>query len=116
VDVAVTRRRRKATPQALLICHPDTARSGNAYAQRLRLYRGERLARFGFTPADTSDIQVATLSMEIGNWYLGCAAIRPRRAAVRAFGRFWRWPLRMIVSESSCGGNERANQSRAARA
>src|SRR5439155_1141471 len=46
------------------------ANARNAYAQRLRLYRGEVSADSVFTPADTSDIQVATLSYGIGNWYL----------------------------------------------
>ena len=40
------------------------------YAQRLRLYRGEVSPDSVFMPADTSDIQVATLSYGIGNWYL----------------------------------------------
>src|SRR5216117_1981183 len=42
----------------------------NAYTQRLRLYRGEVSPDSVFTPADTSDIQIATLSYGIGNWYL----------------------------------------------
>lgn len=44
--------------------------SATAYMQRLRLYRGLIGPEAVLTPADTSDIQVATLSYGVGNWYL----------------------------------------------
>src|SRR5882762_289332 len=59
-----------AFTRALPDLHPDTPPGGNAYTQRLRLYRGEVSPDSVFTPADTSDIQIATLSYGIGNWYL----------------------------------------------
>jgi len=68
--MALSRAGRRAEAQALLDRHPDTPNAGNAYAQRLRLYRGEVSPDSVFTPADTSDIQVGTLSYGIGNWYL----------------------------------------------
>jgi tetratricopeptide (TPR) repeat protein len=68
--MSLSRAGRKAEAQALLDRHPDVPNAGNAYAQRLRLYRGETSPDSVFTPADTSDIQVATLSYGIGNWYL----------------------------------------------
>ena len=68
--MSLSRAGRKADAQALLDRHPDTPNAGNAYTQRLRLYRGEVSPDSVFTPADTSDIQVATLSYGIGNWYL----------------------------------------------
>jgi len=68
--MSLSRAGRKADAQALLDRHPDTPNAGNAYAQRLRLYRGEVPPDSVFTPADTSDIQIATLSYGIGNWYL----------------------------------------------
>jgi tetratricopeptide (TPR) repeat protein len=68
--MSLSRAGRKADAQALLDRHPDVPNAGNAYAQRLRLYRGEVSPDSVFTPADTSDIQVATLSYGIGNWYL----------------------------------------------
>jgi hypothetical protein len=68
--MALSRAGRKAEAQALLDRHPDTPNAGNAYAQRLRLYRGDVSPDSVFTPADTSDIQVGTLSYGIGNWYL----------------------------------------------
>ncbi|HEV8380720.1 MAG TPA: tetratricopeptide repeat protein [Gemmatimonadales bacterium] len=68
--MSLSRAARTADAQALLDRHPDTPNAGNAYAQRLRVYRGEVAADSVFTPADTSDIQIATLSYGIGNWYL----------------------------------------------
>jgi tetratricopeptide (TPR) repeat protein len=68
--MSLSRAGRTADAQALLDRHPDVPNAGNAYAQRLRLYRGEVSPDSVFTPADTADIQVATLSYGIGNWYL----------------------------------------------
>src|SRR5438045_3534907 len=68
--MSLSRAGRTADAQALLDRHPDVPNAGNAYAQRLRLYRGEVGPDSVFTPADTSDIQIATLSYGIGNWYL----------------------------------------------
>jgi tetratricopeptide (TPR) repeat protein len=68
--MSLSRAGRGAEAQALLDRHTDTPPGGNAYTQRLRLYRGEVSPDSVFTPADTSDIQVATLSYGIGNWYL----------------------------------------------
>jgi tetratricopeptide (TPR) repeat protein len=44
--------------------------AANAYSQRLRLYQGKITPEQVFTPADTSDVAVATLAYGIGNWYL----------------------------------------------
>lgn len=49
---------------------PDSLKIDNAYAQRLRMYRGLTEPENVFTPADTADVQVATLSFGIGNYYL----------------------------------------------
>ena len=68
--MSLSRAGRKADARALLDRHPDMPNAGNAYAQRLRLYRGEIPPDSVFAPADTSDIQVATLSYGVGNWYL----------------------------------------------
>jgi tetratricopeptide (TPR) repeat protein len=48
------------------------AKVANAYATRLRLYRGEITADPDdiLTAADTADVQVATLSYGVGNWLL----------------------------------------------
>jgi len=68
--MSLSRAGRKAEAQALLDRHPDVPNAGNAYAQRLRLYRGAVSPDSVFTRADTSDIQIATLSYGIGDWYL----------------------------------------------
>lgn len=47
---------------------PRTA--ANAYGQRLRLYKGEIGPDAVITPADTADVQVATLSFGLGTWHL----------------------------------------------
>ena len=49
---------------------PDSLPTTNAYAQRLKLYRGLIPADSVITPADTADVQVATLNYGVGNWYL----------------------------------------------
>jgi tetratricopeptide (TPR) repeat protein len=72
----------------------------NAYTRRLQLYRGEIGPDAVITPADTEDVQVATLAYGLGNWYL----IRGDKAQAR--GWFERsiqsggWPaFGFIVSE-----------------
>ena len=42
----------------------------NAYTRRLQLYRGEIGPEAVVTPADTDEVQVATLAYGLGNWYL----------------------------------------------
>ncbi len=68
--MSLMRAGREAEATAMLATHPDSIPANNAYARRLKLYRGEIKPTELFTPADTSDIQVATLSYGLGNWYL----------------------------------------------
>jgi tetratricopeptide (TPR) repeat protein len=68
--MSLSRAGRATEAQALLDRKPDVPPGGNQYEQRLRLYRGQVSPDSVFTPADTSDIAVATLSYGIGNWYL----------------------------------------------
>lgn len=59
--------------QALTRLHPDMhtrITTATAYLKRLDLYRGLVQPGTMFGPADTSDIQKATLSYGIGDWYL----------------------------------------------
>jgi hypothetical protein len=49
---------------------PDSLPVNNAYTRRLSLYRGQIGPDEVLTPADTSDVAVATLSYGLGNWYL----------------------------------------------
>ena len=68
--MSLSRAGRGSEAQALLDRKPDVTPGGNAYDQRLRLYRGQVSPDSVFTAADTSDIAVATLSYGVGNWYL----------------------------------------------
>ena len=49
---------------------PDFTPVTNAYTRRLQLYRGEIGPDAVVTPADTDDVQIATLAYGLGNWYL----------------------------------------------
>jgi tetratricopeptide (TPR) repeat protein len=68
--MSLARAGRKNEAQAMLDRHPDSLATTVAYAQRLKLYRGAIGPDAVFTPADTADVAVATLSFGIGNWYL----------------------------------------------
>jgi tetratricopeptide (TPR) repeat protein len=68
--MSLSRAGKKAEADAMLARRPDSLPIANAYAQRLKLYRGLSQPDSVFTPADTSDVQIATLSFGIGNWYL----------------------------------------------
>ena len=79
--MSLSRAGRAADAQTLLDRRPDSIPGGNAYVQRLRLYRGQVPPDSVFTIADTSDIAIATLSYGIGNWYL----VRGDTARARAW-------------------------------
>jgi tetratricopeptide (TPR) repeat protein len=68
--MSLSRAGRAALAQAMLDRHPDSLPTTIAYAQRLRLYRGQISPEEVLTAADTGDIAVATLSYGVGNWYL----------------------------------------------
>lgn len=68
--MSLSRAGRPAEAQAVLDRNTDAAPAGNVYAGRLRLYRKQVGPDQVFTPADTTDIAVATLSYGLGNWYL----------------------------------------------
>jgi tetratricopeptide (TPR) repeat protein len=61
---------RGADAKAMLDRRPDSQAVTNAYTRRLQLYRGEIGPDAVITPADTDEVQVATLSYGVGNWYL----------------------------------------------
>lgn len=86
--------------RALLARRPDSLPIANAYATRLRLYRGEITPEQVITPADTADVQVATLGYGVGNWYLvrgdTAKALEWFERSVRSGG----WPgFGFIISE-----------------
>jgi tetratricopeptide (TPR) repeat protein len=68
--MSLSRAGRSADARAMLDRHPDSLPVTNAYARRLRLYRGQIALDSMLTPADTGDIDVATLSYGVGNWLL----------------------------------------------
>ena len=70
--MSLSRAGKHAEAKAMLDRKPDSIKVNNAYAKRLRLYRGEITADPDdvLTPADTADVQVATLSYGVGNYLL----------------------------------------------
>jgi tetratricopeptide (TPR) repeat protein len=68
--MSLSRAARGAEANAMLTRRPDSLAAANAYARRLKLYRGEIGPDDVFTAADTGDVQVATLAFGVGNWYL----------------------------------------------
>ncbi len=68
--MSLMRAGRTAEAKAMLDRRPDSLATTNAYARRLKLYRGQLSADSVVTAADTADVQAATLSYGVGNWYL----------------------------------------------
>ena len=68
--MSLMRAGRKADAEAMLARRPDSLPVDNAYARRLKLYRGEIGPDAVIAPADTADVQAATLAYGLGNWYL----------------------------------------------
>jgi tetratricopeptide (TPR) repeat protein len=68
--MSLMRAGRPADAQAVLDRNADSLPVENAYTRRLRLYRGQIGPAQVVTPADTSDVDLATLSYGLGNWYL----------------------------------------------
>lgn len=68
--MSLARAGRAAEAKALLDRRPDSLPTTNAYAQRLKLYRGLIGPDAVITPADTADVQASTLAYGVGNWYM----------------------------------------------
>jgi len=68
--MALSRGGQSREARQMLERRPDSLPVNNAYARRLSLYRGQIGPDEVMTPADTSDVAVATLRYGIGNWYL----------------------------------------------
>lgn len=81
--MALSRAGRSADAAAVLAALPDSlgGAAAAAYARRLRLYRGTIEPDAVVTPADTSDITLATLAYGVGNWFL----VRRDTAAARTW-------------------------------
>jgi Flp pilus assembly protein TadD len=86
---------------AMLARRPDTLPTTAAYATRLKLYRGEIGPDALFTPSDTSDVDVATLSYGLGNWYLVKGDTARARAQFERSIKSGGWPaFGFIASEA----------------
>lgn len=68
--MSLSRAGRHADARAVLDQNADSIPVENAYTRRLRLYRGDLDPGLVLTPTDTGDVDVATLSYGLGNWYL----------------------------------------------
>jgi len=68
--MSLSRAGRSAEAQAMLERKPDSLAANNAYTRRLALYRGQLTPDQVLTPADTGDVNIATLSYGVGNWLL----------------------------------------------
>jgi len=108
--MSLSRAGKKAEAAAMLARKPDTlpAPPGYAYASRVKLYRGELTPETLFSPADTLDLQVATLSFGLGNWYLvrgdTAKAVAQFERAVKSGG----WPgFGFIASEAELARRRR---------
>lgn len=98
--MALMRAGRAADARALLDRRPDSLPVNNAYAARLRLYRGQIGPDQLITPADTTDIQVSTLAYGLGNWYLVRGDTANARAAFERSIKAGGWPgFGFILSE-----------------
>lgn len=98
--MSLSRAGRAADARALLDRRPDSLPPGNAYGQRLRLYRGEIGPDDVLTATDTGDVAVATLSYGVGNWYVVRGDTARGRAWFERSVQSGGWPaFGFIVSE-----------------
>lgn len=98
--MSLSRAGKAAEAKAMLDRRPDSLPTTNAYAQRLKLYRGLIGPEDVITAADTSDIQVATLGYGVGNWYLVRGDTTRARAWFERSVRSGGWPgFGFIISE-----------------
>lgn len=90
--MALQRGGRSAEAAAMLARRPDTLQTTAAYSKRLKLYRGEIGPDELFAASDTSDVDVATLSYGLGNWYLVSGDTTRARAQFERAIRSRGWP------------------------
>ncbi len=70
--MSLSRAGRAADAKAMLDRKPESRLPPitNAYTRRLQLYRGDIGPDAVITPADTDEVQIATLAFGVGNWHL----------------------------------------------
>lgn len=101
--MSLSRAGRAAEAKAMLARRPDTLPTtpGYAYVSRLKMYRGEIRPEQLFTPSDTADVQVATLSYGLGNWYMVHGDTTKAKAAFQRAVKSGGWPgFGFMVSEA----------------
>lgn len=79
--MSLSRAGRSADAKTVLDRRSDTLPKDYGYTRRLQLYAGEVTPDKLLTPADTDDVQIATLSYGAGNWYL----VHGEKAQARAW-------------------------------
>lgn len=98
--MSLQRAGRASEAAAMLARRPDSLATTAAYAKRLRLYRGELAPESLFAPSDTGDVDVATLSFGLGNWYLVKGDTARARAQFERSVKSGGWPaFGFIASE-----------------
>ena len=99
--MSLQRAGRGAEAVAMLARRPDTLATTAAYAKRIKLYRGEITPEALFAPSDTGDVDVATLSFGLGNWYLVKGDTARARAQFERSIKSGGWPaFGFIASEA----------------
>lgn len=101
--MSLSRAGRGAEAAAMLALHPDSLPTppNYAYVTRLKLYRGEVTPESMFSPGDTTDVQVATLSFGLGDWYLVKGDTAKAKAAFARSVASGGWPgFGFIASEA----------------
>jgi tetratricopeptide (TPR) repeat protein len=98
--MSLSRAGKSAEAKAMLDRHPDSLATNVAYAQRLKLYRGQIGPDAVITAADTAAVAVATLSFGIGNWYLVRGDTATARSWFERSAKSEGWPgFGFIMSE-----------------
>lgn len=98
--MSLMRAGRASEASAMLARRPDSLQTTAAYARRLKMYRGEITPEQLITPADTSDIDVATLQYGLGDWYVIHGDTAKARAAFERSVKSGGWPaFGFIASE-----------------
>jgi len=101
--MSLSRAGRAAEAKAMLARRPDTLPTppGYAYVSRLKMYRGEITPAQLISASDTADVQVATLSFGLGNWYIVHGNKTKAKAAFERAIASGGWPgFGFIVSEA----------------
>ena len=106
--MSLQRAGRTAEATAMLARRPDSLPTTAAYARRLRMYRGELAPDSLITRADTGDVDLATLSYGLGNWYLVHGDSTRARAQFQRSIRSGGWPaFGFIASEAELARMDR---------